>query len=131
MSFTRQPANRQHGFTLIELMIVVVIIGIIASVAYPSYTRYVERSRLSDGKAGLMQAASEMERCYTSNYSYPSDCFSDRPSPEGVYTITIFQPDSGSASTYRIKATNGTNVPANCVELWIESDGDRGPDDCW
>jgi type IV pilus assembly protein PilE len=130
-SFFRLPGGlprRQCGFTLIELMIVVVIIGIIASVAYPSYTRYVERGRLSDGKAGLMQAATEMERCYSSNYSYEADCLETEQSPEKVYPdITL----TDSGSTYRLEAQNGTNVPASCETLWIESDGARGPDGCW
>jgi len=60
--------KHQRGFTLIELLIAVVIIGIIASIAYPSYTRYVERSVRSDGQTALLQAASEMERCYSRDY---------------------------------------------------------------
>ncbi|MEA2120273.1 type IV pilin protein [Halovibrio sp. HP20-50] len=130
----RSLLNGQRGFTLIELMIVVVIIGIIAAIAYPSYTRYVERSRLTDGQSGLMQAASEMERCYTSNYSYEVDCLETGQSPEEVYpNITLT--DSGSA--YRLEAQNGTRVPAGCETLWIQSDGQRGPngsddsEDCW
>src|SRR5690554_3899978 len=82
--------RRSAGFTLIELMIAVAIIGILASIAYPSYQRYVERSRLSDGQAGLTQAAGEMERCYTQNYSYDEDCLLTTSSPEGVYPTIEF-----------------------------------------
>ena len=62
--------KHQRGFTLIELLIAVVIIGIIASIAYPNYTRYVERSQRAEAKAVLMETASIFERCYTNNYSY-------------------------------------------------------------
>ncbi|KXS54006.1 MAG: type IV pilus assembly protein PilE [Marinobacter sp. T13-3] len=58
------------GFTLIELMIVVAIIGIIAAIAYPSYQGYVESTRRGDAKGALMQFASAMERYYTQNNTY-------------------------------------------------------------
>ncbi len=116
------------GFTLIELLIAVAIVGILASVAIPGYQRYVENSRLTDGQAGLMQAASVMERCYTANYSYKDECLDDRPSPEGVYS-EIKLAESGA--TFRLKASGGSRVPSGCEELWLESDGSRGPDGCW
>ncbi|WP_300272899.1 type IV pilin protein [Halomonas sp.] len=79
-------ARRSAGFTLIEVLIAVAIIGILAAIAYPRYTAYVERSRLADGHAGLMQAAGEMERCYTAYYSYKEECLKTKASPERVYT---------------------------------------------
>ncbi|MFG6139442.1 type IV pilin protein [Halomonas sp. B23F22_10] len=121
-------ARHQVGFTLIELMIVVAIIGILAAIAYPSYQGYVERSRLSDGKAGLMQAAGEMERCYTQNYTYQAACLQTTESPEGVYT-TISLEESGE--TFELEASGGTRVPSGCATLTLSSDGARGPEGCW
>jgi type IV pilus assembly protein PilE len=112
-------------------MIAVAVIGILAAIAIPNYTRYVERSRLSDGQAGLMQAASVMERCYTENYAYEESCWSDRPSPEGVYTKISLE-DSGA--TFEIEASGGTRVPTtptDCRTLTLSSDGTRGPDGGW
>lgn len=116
-------SQRTAGFTLIELLIAVAIIGILASIAYPSYTRYVERSRVTDGQTGLMQAAAEMERCYTVNNSYETTCLTTTRSPEGVYP-TIRLAESGSS--YLLEAINGTRVTEACETLWVRSNGQRG-----
>ncbi|MBD3897941.1 type IV pilin protein [Halomonas sp. ML-15] len=110
-------------------MIAVAIIAILASIAYPSYQRYVQQSRVTDGQVGLMQAASEMERCYTVSSTYPADdCLVTTSSPDGVYpTISL----ENSGSTFRLEATGGTRVTSGCETLWIESTGERGPDACW
>jgi type IV pilus assembly protein PilE len=121
----RLRQNGQRGFTLIELMIVVVIIGIIASIAYPSYTRYVQKSIRTDAHAGLMRAASELERCYTRTYSY-SDCPVTTTSPDRKYHIE--QTSSGN----RYLLTASTDQDDGCEEnITLSYDGERLPDACW
>ena len=91
-----QIPNRSQGFSLIELMIAVVIVGILAAIAIPMYSDYVTRSRRADGQATLMQVAQELERCYTQFSKYnDSDCTVvssggevSENSDEGFYTIT-------------------------------------------
>jgi len=58
------------GFTLIEMMIIVVIIGILAAIAFPSYDEYVKRGNRSEGHALLSDAAARQERYYSQNNSY-------------------------------------------------------------
>jgi len=62
--------QRQAGFTLIELMIVVVIVSIIAAIAYPSYRSSVLKSQRTDARAALLETAQILERCYTEFNAY-------------------------------------------------------------
>ena len=68
MEYSMKPV--QSGFTLIEVMIVVVIIGILAAIAYPSYDEYVKRANRSEGQALLNDAAARQERYFAQNNAY-------------------------------------------------------------
>jgi type IV pilus assembly protein PilE len=65
-------AGRHDGFTLLELMIVVVIVGILAAIALPSYTAYITRSRIIEATSGLGDIRSQMEKYFMDNRTYDS-----------------------------------------------------------
>lgn len=66
-------AKRSLGFTLIELMITVAIIGILAAVALPSYTEHIKRGDRASARAALLEAQQFMERYYAANDAYDVD----------------------------------------------------------
>ena len=62
--------SKQSGFTLIEMMIVVIIVGLLAAIAIPSYSEYTTRSKRSEGLALLSEGAARQERFFAQNNSY-------------------------------------------------------------
>src|ERR1700693_1957133 len=82
---TLRIGSKQRGFTLIELMIVVVIIAILAAIAYPSYTRYLVQGRRSSAEAHLMDIAQSQQRYLLDARSYAADVVTlNVPTPSSV-----------------------------------------------
>ena len=105
--------RRNKGFTLMELMIVVVVIGILAAIAYPSYQDSVRKSRRSDGTAALMQVAQILERCYTEFNAYDSPSCSVVSTVSGVNKIPATNTGSGGingSGYYAISSTTLTST---------------------
>lgn len=61
-----------HGFTLMEIMIVVAILGILAATAYPQYVEYVAKGRRAECRSALLLGAQKMEKFYSNNNVYPA-----------------------------------------------------------
>ena len=134
---------KQCGFSLIELMIVVAIIGILASIAYPGYQRYVLRTHREDAHVALVTLSQAQERymarCgeYSQSIGGDASCDADglgrgTTSPESFYTLGI----SGNETAFTLKAT-AIDVQAQdteCKTLSLSSTGRRtaeGGGDCW
>lgn len=121
--------NQQQGFTLIEMLIAVALVGILAAVAFPSYTEFVRRGHRAEARAGLLQAAQWMERAATATGSYPTPAAFRATTlttvPSGTYSITIN--DDSTASAYTLTATaQNSQTGDRCGAFTLAQDGLRG-----
>lgn len=112
--------RREDGFTLIELMIVVAIIGIIAAISYPSYLDNVRQTRRATAQADLMELAQWMERQYSADFSYLEG---------GNQPVLPFTQSPRNGTAFYNFSFNGA-VAANAFSVQAVPAGDQTSDDC-
>lgn len=138
---------RHRGFTLMEMMIVVVILGVLVTIAYPSYQEQVRKSRRGDAKQALLDAASRQEQYILDHSTYTADMeelgYAEDPavSEEGYYTVDAAACAGGTiARCYTLTASPvaGTSQAsdAGCTSFVVQSTGARSAtgtqaNDCW
>lgn len=121
--------NLARGFTLVELIIAVAVVGILAAVALPSYQSHIAASRRADAKSALLGAAQVMERYYTERGTYVGAALGSTglypsASPQGYYTLSIA---SQSASAFSLTATRaGAQVGDKCGNYTYDQAGAKG-----
>lgn len=155
---TAQGTVGQRGFTLVELLIVIVVLAILVGIAYPSYQNYVTKSRRADAKSMLSQVASRQEQYFLNNKSYTSglaavwspdtsDADGDGVTNEfvseaGYYALGVAAgPTADIATSYALTATPqlAQARDTQCQSFTLDSRGERGlagsptgtAADCW
>ena len=146
---------RQRGLTLVELMVVVAVMAIIATVAYPLYTAQVQKSRRADAKVALETIAMAQERFYTINGFYTDDytdlytgtlatgagfdwpCTADEcDTDRGYYTVTLAhttntQDFTATADNIGSQASDGDCALFTINQQGVKTATDGGGTNCW
>jgi len=137
--------NSSQGFTLIEIMITVAIIGILAAIALPSYQNYVLQAGRAEGQAALLDASARQEQFYLGNKTYATTIAAINgivTTESGRYTITV-DAATGTCLILTCYALTATPVASSaqaadtkCTTLTFNSNNTRGAtgsatDECW
>ena len=136
-----QMRRTMRGVTLMELMIVVVIIGILAAIAYPNYREFVARAKRTEARAALLKIATNQEKYYLQNNIFTTDLtdlgFNASPytTDSGTFSVTITSADASNFTT------QADYLPADaeklkCERFTIDARGQKRslpdpPGDCW
>lgn len=122
--------KRQLGFTLIELMIVIAVLGIIVAIAYPSYTEQVRKSRRAEGMGELLELADRMERFYSDRGTYVGASLGTAAtniypttSAKGYYTLSIASQTATDFSVSAAPTSKGKQNKDKCGTFTMTAQG--------
>lgn len=126
---------------MIELLIVIVIVGILAAIAYPNYRDYVTRAKRNEAKAALLQIATRQESFYLQFHTYTENMTAlgfaadnNVPTESGAYIVDVLPGADATGYTAIATYQDGGNEAARCLTFQIDGQGTKtsGPlGDCW
>ncbi|AKH68975.1 prepilin-type N-terminal cleavage/methylation domain-containing protein [Spongiibacter sp. IMCC21906] len=128
----RNRQDRIQGFTLMELMISVAIVGLLAGIAYPSYLSQVAKARRSEATSALMSGAQALERYYSTNGRYTTTAggstlpavFPTKVPDNGAAYYTIAATGTPAANSFTLRATrSGSMAGDDCGDFTIDETG--------
>ncbi len=128
-----------HGFSLVELMIVIVIVGILTAVAFPNYRNYVTRAKRSEAKAALLKCAVNQEKFYLQNSQFSLDLTemgfaAPFHSDSDTYVLTVASPNPAADFTCTATYLAADDEALKCKTFTIDGRGSKTSTpyaDCW
>lgn len=131
--------SKNHGFTVIELMIALVVIGILASIALPAYQDYTKKARRADAKTALLeiQLAQEKWRANNPTYATIAGLGMSATSEDGYYTLAVTLSNSDTDYTATATPQGVQSSDTECGSFSIDQDGNQfvtgglGVNSCW
>jgi type IV pilus assembly protein PilE len=129
--------NNTLGFTLIELMISVAVVGILAAVAYPSYTSFITSSNRSEGQRELLRLANLQEETFIDRRSYTTDMIALGTTADphltefGNYSIDATIDNGGTTFLLTATAKGTQTSDTGCTALTVNEAGQKLPAICW
>jgi type IV pilus assembly protein PilE len=138
------PPHKSHtftGYTLIELLITVVILGVLTALAVPAFNQNLQSARRADARVALLQISNEMEKFYSNNLEYTSDLselgFNETSgeflSPDGYYLLSVATDAGKYLVTAHAKPGSPQASDTDCSWFSLDSIGaeDASGEDCW
>src|SRR5688572_23392537 len=124
--------NRNRGFTLIELMVVVMIVGILGAIAFPAYTNYSTKTKRSLAKSQLSQIASKQEMFFADNKRYADHLaelgWADKEVSINASSAIVASTAKDAIYTLSLTDTGTRTFTANATPLNAQADNDKACD---
>lgn len=142
---TRVVPRRQGGYSLTELMIVVVIVAILAAVVIPAYTQYTRESKRADAHAALLRVSTQQERYFGDRSTYAPTLTSlgylaaVATSPDGYWTFSLTNVTATGFTVNAVAGGDQNHADPDCTQIRLTSTGAKSGttsggavnNDCW